>query len=70
MTASTTLRHVRWRGEDDPRRVDSAETELGPGWLLAQGVRYESLDDTFQSELTIDPDGPVLDCPQLARRLD
>jgi hypothetical protein len=37
MTASTTLRHVRWRGEDDPRRVDSAETELGPGWLLARG---------------------------------
>ena len=37
MTASTTWRHVGWRGADDARRVDSAETELGPDWLLARG---------------------------------
>lgn len=34
---STILRHVSWRGVDDARRVDSAETELGPDWLLARG---------------------------------
>jgi uncharacterized protein len=37
MMASTTLRHVGWRGADDARRVDSAEAELGPDWLLARG---------------------------------
>jgi uncharacterized protein len=37
MTASTTWRHVGWRGADDARRVDNAETELGPAWLLARG---------------------------------
>jgi hypothetical protein len=37
MTASTTWRHVGWRGADDTRRVDSAEAELGPDWLLARG---------------------------------
>ncbi len=37
MTASTTLRHVAWQGEDDVRRIDTAEAELGRGWLLARG---------------------------------
>jgi hypothetical protein len=32
-------------------------------------VRYESLDGDFVSELTFDPDGLVIDYPQLARRL-
>lgn len=36
-TDGTTLRHVRWRGEDDPDRLDTAEVELGPDWLLARG---------------------------------
>jgi hypothetical protein len=37
MMSSTILRHVGWRGVDDARRVDTAETELGPDWLLARG---------------------------------
>jgi hypothetical protein len=32
-------------------------------------VRYESLDSTFTADLTFDPDGLVIDYPQLGRRL-
>ena len=35
--AGTVWRHLLWRGIDDPRRIDSAEIELAPDWLLARG---------------------------------
>src|SRR5262245_59747753 len=44
MADSTIWRHVGWRGADDARRMDSAETELGPDWLLARG---ESVTPTY-----------------------
>jgi hypothetical protein len=41
----------------------------GPDQNGVSVVRFESLDDTFRSDLTIDADGLVLDYPRLARRL-
>ena len=43
-------------GPDDPEAGSSV-------------VRYESGDRSFRSELTVDPDGVVIDYPQLARRI-
>jgi uncharacterized protein len=43
---------------------------LGPAGDRGRRIRFESLDSEFQSVLTFDADGVVVDYPQLARRLE
>lgn len=45
MTATTLWRQVGWRAPGPVRRVDSAEIEFGPDWLLARG---ESLTPAYK----------------------